>query len=130
MDEIHIYKAQDAIQSNPVYSVSIVIDRPFPALTSIESCDSLFASDAQKLARDLINKLPGGTLDRLFLELCKYKAGHLVVAGPAQKPDLLNDVRRQRDDIADALARERALNTSLEARVRAMKETIAVLLSL
>lgn len=78
---IQIHKAQDSVPDEPVYSLTIIMDKPFPPFKDLQLCDALFESDARKLASDLIDRLPGGTLDRLFIALCEYKAGHLVVPG-------------------------------------------------
>lgn len=78
---IQIHKAQDIGPNHRVESLTIILDKPFPSFEDMKLHDALFESDARKLASDLIDRLPGGTLDRLFIALCEYKAGHLVVPG-------------------------------------------------
>ncbi len=84
MKELEIYKAQPTTRHHePIPDVVIRIGPmqcPQPSTFNNVALDaSTFEADAIALAHALRSSLPGGTLDRLVIELLKAKASSLVV---------------------------------------------------
>ena len=82
MRTIAIFKAQPAISSEPVGSVKIVIDDPFPDVHgpgSVAKANAIHEEQGKKIAEVLCSALAGGTLDALTAELLRRKATSLVV---------------------------------------------------
>lgn len=71
MNQLEIYKAQDTVKDQPVDSLVILCDRPFPEIQSIEESRTMHGLQAKALADALFKTLPGGTLSALFAEFCE-----------------------------------------------------------
>lgn len=77
---ISIYKAGPRRDIEPIPNVTIEIELEFPrSVDNWRENAALFQKDAQEIARVLLASLPGGTIDRLLVELLKAKSSDLVV---------------------------------------------------
>jgi len=77
---ISIFKAQPTIKSQPVKSVNILIDVEFPEYQELLDSEIAHQFDAELLCKTLADVLPGGTFDRLLVEMMKTKVSHFVVS--------------------------------------------------
>lgn len=75
---INLYRAQ-ALRIMPVESVTIVIEQEFPHYESLSASRCTQAAEGAILAAALLQTLPGGTIDRLLIELLKHRASTLHV---------------------------------------------------
>ncbi len=69
--QIEIYKAIDTVRTEPVESLVILCDKPFPEIKSLEESRKMHGLQAKALADALFKTLPGGTLSALFGEFCE-----------------------------------------------------------
>lgn len=76
----NIYKAQRTLKSQEVPSVKIVVDAEVPDAQSLFDADEIYRLEAERLCAALEASLPGGTFDRLLIEMMKRKASHFKVA--------------------------------------------------
>lgn len=79
MKSIIVWKAQPPVKKEPVESVEIIISAEVPEMNSLQLQDEVFEKDAILLCDALQNALPGGTFDRLLVEMMKRKVTHFVV---------------------------------------------------
>lgn len=81
MKTIHIYKAQGT-GDQQIESVTVVIDQPLPNLVRdthwLETAAQLFLDEARMIVAAL-HSLPGGTLDRVLVELLREKVSQHIV---------------------------------------------------
>ncbi len=78
--EVHISKAQRTVKDTEVESVRILIEDEFPQCATLGDAVEVHQFDAELLCKALETALPGGTLDRLLVEMLKYRASHFVVS--------------------------------------------------
>ena len=87
MKTIHVFKAQPIVRSEPIESVTLIIDKEIPDVRDLAAAQAnqfVFEEDARALAEALRCTLPGGTLDALTVELLRGKATSLVVPRDAR----------------------------------------------
>lgn len=85
MKTINIYKAQPVIKSEPVTSVTIVIDREVPSGSDLEEWRQIIDKEASELCTVLCDTLPQGVTDALLGKLLARKASLFVVPMPKEK---------------------------------------------
>ena len=79
MKYIRIHKAQGFSPSNPPEAATITIVNTVDD-GRVTNLDIDFEDEAKELAVTLLDTLPGGTLDRLIIQLLTAKASQLKVA--------------------------------------------------
>lgn len=82
MPEYTVHKAEP-IGSQVVPSVTVAITEPLPARddkVSLARAALLYAMDAAIVEEALHQSLPGGTYDRVLIEMLQRKASHLRVS--------------------------------------------------
>lgn len=103
MKTIALFKAQPA--RDHIESTTVVFDEEFPELPAGEH-EKAFEAQAKLLMRALVTVLPGGTIDRLLVELLRHRASQLVVPQPGPSPRvgerLVEAIRRITVDAVDA----------------------------
>jgi hypothetical protein len=77
-ETITIYKAQKTGDKD-VQPITLKFVEDIPKFENIYKSERLFQTDALDLADTLCAVLPGGTLDRLIVELLKRKVSNFVV---------------------------------------------------
>ncbi len=76
---VSVRKAQQGNDVRPIPGVMIEISSPFPNGLPPHEARTLHRHEAKKLADALFNSLPGGTLDRLIVEMAHRKVSDLRV---------------------------------------------------
>ena len=79
MNKISIHKAQP-MGRQPILDKTIILSREMPDPDTLQEMADLYAEDAKKIADALENTLPGGTFDRLLVELLTKKASLFKVS--------------------------------------------------
>lgn len=77
MKTYNIFTAQKVVTE--IEPVTIILNRQLPEIEQLGESRRVFEREAITLATALCITLPGGTLDRLIIELLRRKASSLVV---------------------------------------------------
>lgn len=80
MDTVRIYKAQKSFRTQEIESFTIVIDEEVPDVKTLQTADAIYEAQAKGLCDALEASLPGGTFDRLLIEIMKRKVSHFKVS--------------------------------------------------
>lgn len=78
MKSAYVHKARPIVKSEPVDSVSIVIDGTLPDFDNLSKAAEFYDNDAQDIADALCASLPQGVLDRVIGHLLERKATTLL----------------------------------------------------
>jgi hypothetical protein len=76
---IQIWKARPTLKAEPVGTAVIYIQSECPEVKTVEGQREIYQRDAEELCTALHQALPGGTFDRLLVEMMKLKASSFIV---------------------------------------------------
>ena len=87
MSVVGVHKAQGYSVDHHVPDLSIVAEHELPDFESVNARHEAMDYDAKIIVDALLESLPGGTVDRVLIELLKAKISHFVIPfGRDQRP--------------------------------------------
>lgn len=79
MTTVSVFKAQQTVSDEPVPTLELVAYESAPSFETLEEAAATYEKDAKTIANVLFASLPGGTIDRLLVEMLTRKASHFRV---------------------------------------------------
>ena len=87
MKTVYLHKAQAAVRSEPVESVTLVFDDTIPDTLSLKEYERLYDEQAEQLVAVLTSVTAQGVLDRMLGKLMLRRASMLIIPMFAGAPN-------------------------------------------
>jgi hypothetical protein len=76
---VAVFRAQETVSDEPVPTLELVAYEAAPNFPTLVEAGEAYERDAKTIADALFSSLPGGTIDRLLVEMLSRKASHFRV---------------------------------------------------